>query len=110
MNTSLSASRVGVLWLIANLMMASLFLLLASRTWIEPELAGVPGASGGAGVVWFVTALPVAGAAALVNLVAVVWALAFRIKHFAWPASSVAWFGLLVWLAAIVLDNSRHGV
>ncbi|MEO6217941.1 MAG: hypothetical protein ABIO86_18070 [Sphingomonas sp.] len=33
--------------------------MLASTSWIEPELANVPGANGGDTFVWFATAVPV---------------------------------------------------
>jgi len=109
MKTSLPLLRVSLIWIVTNIVVAGIFLLVASNTWVEPELADVPGASGGAGVVWFVTAVPVAAVATLLNFAALVWALVVRIKHGIWPANSAAWLGLLVWLAAIVFDNSRHG-
>jgi|GEM_PF-6071296 len=34
------------LWVVANLIGMALFLHLATQTWIEPELANEPGASG----------------------------------------------------------------
>jgi hypothetical protein len=109
MSTALSPSRVSIIWLVSNLLAAGAFLLVASRTWIEPELAHVPGASGGAGVVWFMTAVPVFVIATLLNLAVFAWCCIARLRRRAWPVTWPSWLVVLVWAAALVFDNSRHG-
>ena len=42
MKTSSRTSHVSLIWIVANLVSAGLFLALASLTWIEPELAVLP--------------------------------------------------------------------
>jgi hypothetical protein len=56
-------------WLIFNAAALGVFLVLASRTWLEPELRGISGANGGAGVVWALTALPVLFGTFLLDLI-----------------------------------------
>jgi hypothetical protein len=89
---------------------AAIFLAVASISWIEPKLAKVPGASGGAGIVWGLSALPVFAVCTLLNLGALAWACMARRRQGAWPVSSLAWVSVFVWLAALALDNSRHGI
>jgi hypothetical protein len=109
MKSTSSPSRVSIVWLAANLLVAGAFLVVASHTWIEPELAEVPGASGGAGVVWFLTAVPVFAIATLLNLGALVWCCIARLRRGAWPATWLSWLVVLVWVVALLFDNSRHG-
>lgn len=55
--------------MIVNLIWIVVFLILASTSWIEPELANVPGANGGDTFVWFATTVPVLVLFLLSNLV-----------------------------------------
>jgi hypothetical protein len=96
-------------WLLANLFAAILYLGVASISWIEPELAEFPGASGGAGLVWFMTAVPVFLLSVALNLGALARAYAIRRREGLWPASGWAWLLVLLWILALYLDNSRHG-
>jgi hypothetical protein len=56
-------------WLVANLLGATTYLWLSSRTWIEPELRGEAVARSGDAVVWFGIALPVPAAFMLADIV-----------------------------------------
>ncbi|WP_140637472.1 hypothetical protein [Methylibium rhizosphaerae] len=102
-------SQVSTVWLIGNALVAAAFLFAASHTWIEPELADVPGASGGAGAVWFMTAVPIFILATVVNFAVLTWCCVMRLKRGAWPATWSSWLVVFVWVAVLLLDNSRHG-
>jgi len=108
-NAQISPRQVSRILLFANLLFATAFLLVASRTWIEPELAHIPGASGGAGLVWFVTAVPVLAMATLLNLGVLLWCCVKRARSGAWPATRVAWLIVLVWVSVLAFDNWHHG-
>jgi len=95
-----------IAWLLANLVGLTLFLAIASQFWIEPELAGIPGASAGDAILWGLFAAPILGAFALANLGWLVWVLGRR-----W------WLGLMpaivilgCWAAAWLFDNAHHGI
>lgn len=106
---SFTPQQRSVALVAGNVAACVVFLLLASRTWIEPELTDIPGASGGAGVVWLLTAAPVFALAALLNGAALLWAVWRRLKQAQWPFSALAWAVPLIWLATWLLDNSYHG-
>ena len=108
--TLLRRNRVAGVWLVANLLLATAFLGVASLSWIEPELAHVPGASGGAALFWVVTAVPIFFVSALGNFAVAVWATLFRRREGWWPMSRTAWLALPLWGLVLLLDNSRHGV
>lgn len=101
---------VASIWLFANVAGAFLFLYVASMFWIEPELADIPGASGGAGIAWFFFVAPIILVAVILNLGALIWAYVVRHKEGNWPMANFSWFIVLVWLAVLWLDNSRHGI
>ena len=85
------------------------YLFLASWSWIEPSLADIPGASGGAAFVWFFSAVPVF---CLCFLLDVVW-MALEINSPEKAPRGFGWALLLVpplWVAAICLDYSHHGI
>lgn len=97
------------LWVVANLIGMALFLHLAIQTWIEPELANEPGASGGESIVWGMSALPVF--------------LVFMLAHFGFSIAAdhkrrrsgssrgdifigITFVG---WVAIFLYDNAHHG-
>ncbi len=91
-------------WIAANLAGAALFLWLASKTWIEPELRGEDVARGGDAVVWLATALPVLAAFFVVNLIWLAVTFAKLAKARAWaPILPLAVTGLL-WLFTVRID------
>lgn len=95
---------------ITNVVAVLCYLIAASLSWVEPELADVPGASGGAPFVWFLLAVPVFLLSVLSNFIGLSWALIYRWRrgqpYFYWPV----WiFIIILWVAAVALDYSRHG-
>jgi hypothetical protein len=92
------------LWLALNAGGIALFFALAVKTWIEPQLANVPGTSGGAAFVWGVSALPVFLLFIVANLVA--GFIALRRRH---GAIFVA-LTLVAWIAAVYFDGIHHGI
>ncbi|MBC9033098.1 hypothetical protein IAG41_11925 [Sphingomonas sp. JC676] len=92
-----------------NLAGIAAFLTAASRSWIEPELANVPGASVGDAFIWFVMAAPVLALFLIGNLA---W-LAGSLRSDASSKRMSLLFGALIlacWIAAYLFDNSRHGI
>jgi hypothetical protein len=101
---------IAVAWLFVNALGAGVFLFVASASWIEPELASIPGASGGAGVRWFVTAVPILVLFALIDLGVLTWASTIRVKQGVWPISlRLFLLSVPLWLCALVVDNLHHG-
>ena len=68
----------------ANVLGAAFFVLIASKTWIEPELASTPGASGGAGLVWTMTAVPILLLFVLLDVGVFGWTCIRRIRNGHW--------------------------
>lgn len=106
---TLHQRRNTIAWVAANVVAVAFFLAMAAFSWIEPELAEVPGASGGAALVWFTTAVPIALAALILNLGVLAWVLVRRSRQGRWPVSRVAWLSVLLWVCALAVDNLRHG-
>jgi hypothetical protein len=66
-------------WLALNVIGAAAYIRVASRSWVEPELANVPEAhGGGAAFVWFLGAAPILFAFLVLNLGVVAWAFSQR--------------------------------
>jgi hypothetical protein len=103
-------SIVRTVWYLAtNFVGASVFLLIASRSWIEPELADIPGASGGQGIVWFLSIAPILLFFVSLNFTTLCWAIVSRFEHGQWPLSKLSWLSVPVWLCVVFLDNAHHG-
>jgi hydrogenase/urease accessory protein HupE len=97
------------LWVLFNLIGIALFLYLAVQTWVEPELAHEPAASGDASIAWGITALPIL--------------LLFLLSHFAvgfvsdhqrqrtgsWRGEIFVGVTLLCWIAVFLCDRAHHG-
>jgi ABC-type amino acid transport system permease subunit len=95
------------IWMIVNLIGIVVFLILASKSWLEPELGNVLGASAGDALVWFVMAVPVLVLFLISNLV---W-LAVSLKDAASSNLKSLGFGALLlacWVAAFLFDNAHH--
>lgn len=95
-------------WLLLNTISLLAFLVLASKTWIEPELKGVQAASGGAGVVWALTALPVLVGMILIDLVWFARAVIRAVKLQDRRPMFVALATSAVWSLAVLYDQLRH--
>ena len=105
----LAALRSEKWWLIANAAGIALFLYLASKTWIEPELKGLQVATGGAAVVWAFSALPVMLLFLLVDLVWFGRASYRAVKYNAIAPLAVVFLAGAAWVAAAYFDNIHHG-
>jgi len=97
-------------WLAVNLAAAVVFLLLASPSWVEPQVAELQGASGGAALVWMMGALPWLAAVALVDAIALLWFTLRRLRRGQWPIGPPGWLVALIWVAALAIDQLHHGV
>jgi len=95
-------------WLLFNLVALGTFLVFAAQTWLEPELKGVSGPNGGAGVVWVVTALPILFVALIADLIWLVRAVAHGIttkdRQPIWLALGCA----AIWVLVVAYDQFRH--
>jgi hypothetical protein len=98
------------LWLGTNLCGIALFLALAAKTWIEPELADVPGASGGEFIVWGSTALPIFLLFMAAHFVVGFSAHRELADRKSWRGTTVLLLTLGLWIAAFFFDNAHHGV
>ncbi len=99
------------LWVAANLIGIALFLHLAAKTWIEPELANEPGASGGGeAIVWFFSAFPVFLFFMLAHFASGLVAHRQRAQSGRWRGELLVSCTLLFWLAAFFIDNDHHGI
>ena len=109
MRTSPNPKVVAVI--VLNVMGVIAYLALASRCWIEPELAGVPGASGGAGAVWFFSAFPILVLfLALDSLWVLSGCLMCYIKKQTWMLHPAFLIVPVNWAVAVVIDFSQHGM
>src|SRR4051812_27578442 len=103
-------TRTSIVLLVLNGIGVITYLVFASHCWIEPELADFPGASGGAPIVWGLTALPLL----LVFLVLdSIWASFLGVAYFRRTTTAIHPALLLVpitWGIAIYIDFSRHGI
>ena len=82
----------------------------ASRFWIEPELADLPGASGGAAFGWIVMAAPIAVFFLLANLGWLTRSLLRPARSGEWITISLAILLVAAWIAAWLIDNAHHGM
>jgi hypothetical protein len=101
--------RFHLVWMLVNLIGIAFFLAMASQSWIEPELAGIPGASAGDAFVWFALAVPVLLVFSLCNLL---W-LGAAITERLCPLIGTLAIGALIggcWVAAYLFDNAHHGM
>ena len=98
------------LWLALNVGGIALFFDLAVRTWIEPELANVPGASGGDAIVWATTALPLFVLFVTGNLVLSFKALRELVSDKRLRGTIIVALTLVAWIGAFYLDGIHHGI
>jgi hypothetical protein len=98
------------LWVVANLLGLTLFVRFAARTWIEPELANEPGASGGEFMVWGLSALPILLLFILAHFAFGFVARGQRQRSGSWRGEIFVGYTLLCWIAAFLFDNAHHGI
>lgn len=92
-------------WLIlVNAMGATMYLVVASRLWwIEPEVADIPGASGGAAFIWFPVSVCFCVAFLAVNIGA--FFVLFRKRE---KLSLYALSASVIWLLTVLIDFMHH--
>ena len=105
----MSALNRWWLWLALNICGIGLFFALAVRTWIEPELANEPGASGGAAIVWAGSALPVFLLFIIANSVLGIVA-ARQFASGRRQGAIVVAITLSAWIASFYFDGIHHGM
>ncbi len=101
--------RFHLVWVLINLIGITVFLGMASYSWIEPEAADIPGASAGDALVWFIMVVPVLLIFVLCNFL---W-LALSIRHRLYPLGGTIAVSALTcgcWVAAYLFDNAHHGM
>ena len=96
----------SVWWVLANMLGIGVFLAFASKSWIEPALADVPGASVGNFMVWGTSALPILVSFFFVHLI--VGLIALKRMQRDWALALMLTTGC--WIAAAVFDNAHHGI
>jgi hypothetical protein len=112
MGMSMSVARVTgrSRWLVGNILGILAFLVTASQFWIEPELAGVPGASGGSAFGWIIMAVPIFAVFLATNLIWLFVSLWRGIRTGKWSSISIAMLVIAAWCAAYRFDNAHHGI
>jgi hypothetical protein len=98
------------IWVSINLVGIGVFISLAMPTWIEPELANVPGASAGDPIIWGLTALPILVIFFLLHLIFGFALLSKRLQLARPQGLLLGALTFLCWVAAFTFDNVHHGV
>ena len=94
----------------ANLLGMALFLYLAVQTWIEPELANEPGASGGEFIVWGISALPIFLLFMIAHLATGFVTNIQRRRTGSWRGEIFVGLTLVCWIVVFIYDNAHHGL
>jgi hypothetical protein len=105
-----NADRMTLLWMATNAVGIAAFLALASESWIEPELADVPGASGGQAFVWAMTALPVLVFFSIANLGWLLVALGRSLLSQSLKPAISPSLVMVLWVLAFIYDGAHHGI
>jgi hypothetical protein len=96
--------------MILNVIGIFAYLGYASDCWIEPELANVAGASGGAAIVWGISAYPILLLFFALNSI---WVFVASFRYFRkkiWTLHPVVLLVPIMWDVAIHVDFSHHGI
>lgn len=107
--SSLSPVSRTSIFVVVNIIGCALYLVAASFGWVEPEVAEIPGASGGGALVWFLFAVPIFLLFFLGNIGVFVWSCVQRYMRGAWFLSKWSMVVPFIWLLAVFVDFSRHG-
>lgn len=101
--------RFGAVWMLVNFAGMIVFFRAASYFWIEPELANIPGASGGAAFGWIALAFPIFVFFILAHIVGFARIIQ---RHAGWRSCSALALVITLgcWLAVFAYDNMRHGI
>jgi len=87
-----------------------LYLAFASSCWIEPRLADIPGASGGAPIVWGLTAFPILILFCILDALWILFACGVFLRKKRWILHPSFLLVPACWAVAVCIDFSRHGV
>ncbi len=92
-----------------NAVGAALYLVVASRAWwLEPELADIPGASGGGPIVWYFVTRFTLGLVTAINLSVFLFQLTAFAKRRNWKLGFAALFIPFLWALTIGIDFAHH--
>jgi hypothetical protein len=97
-------------WLVlVNAIGAVVYLIVASRLWwIEPEVADIPGASGGSAFIWFPVSVYFCATFIAVNLAGLLRHLFVLFKKRGQKLSLYALATPAIWLIAVWIDFRHH--
>ena len=98
-------------WLIlVNAVGAAVYLIVASRLWwIEPAVADIPGASGGAAFIWFPVSIYFFVTFLAVNCAALLRHFFVLFKKRGQKLSLYALSAPAIWMLAVWVDFQHHG-
>jgi hypothetical protein len=94
--------------ILLNVVGALSYLALASRTWLEPELAGVEVARGGDAFVWFLSAMPILAVFVAINFSVVLFHLFSYLRKRKWRLGAAALSVPILWAIVVYIDFSHH--
>jgi hypothetical protein len=94
--------------IVLNVVGALAYLAMASKTWLEPELAGTEVARGGDAAVWFTTALPILAVFVVINCSVVLSQLFTYLKRKEWKLGPAAWSIPAFWAISVCIDFLHH--
>lgn len=101
-------SKTGWMILVNFVGAVGYILISSSCCWIEPELAGFPGSSGGTPIVWGLLVLPTLILFALINVIWGYFSFFFKKEK----VSEIPWGFLVgvpsIWATAIFIDFYHH--
>jgi hypothetical protein len=104
----MKASLTSIL-IVLNAVVAGGYLVLAAKAWwIEPELVDIPGASGGAPMIWFLASLWTFGLLVLLNGSAAIFQCYVYLKRKEWKFGVAALLIPVLWSATLMIDFSHH--
>ena len=104
MNTWVTRSLI-----LLNAAVAAWYLWLGhSWWWIQPELQSIPGASGGAPVIWFIATAYIFGAMVLVDGAILGWHLHRVKRRKSKLLGAAALWAIPLWLVTVVIDFAHH--
>ncbi|WP_295562254.1 hypothetical protein [uncultured Sphingomonas sp.] len=102
--------RAILVLLIVNAIAVAAFLVIASHFWIEPELAGVPGANIGNAFGWFLFAAPIPPCVVVIDLLCTGAAIARADRRDRLRYAGLGVALLACWVVAIIVDSAHHGM
>ena len=97
------------IWACSNVVGIALFLVLASKAWIEPEVVNESVAIGPYAILWGVTALPILLLFLALHLATGSWAAIRAVRERRWDWVALVSASLACWILAFVFDGIHHG-